>query len=119
MTDPMQMLLQLRGRSELFPANSRYHGIETAQMETPEGRTILYMRRRFIPDPERLALLQEHTVTQGDRLDNISAHYLGDPEMFWRLCDANSAMRPGELTETIGRRLRITLPDGIPGSANG
>lgn len=118
MTDPMQMLLQFRGRSELFPSNSRYHAIETAEMEAPGG-TIIYMRRRFIPPAERFALLQEHSVTQGDRLDNISAHYLGDPEMFWRLCDANSAMHPRELTETIGRRLRITLPDGIPGSSNG
>jgi hypothetical protein len=53
-------------------------------------------------------------VTQGDRLDNIAAKYLGDPEQFWRLCDANGAMRPDALTETIGRWLRITLPEGIP-----
>ena len=37
------------------------------------------------------------------------------PRQFWRVCDANAAMRPDELTETIGRRLRITLPEGIPG----
>ena len=42
-----------------------------------------------------------------------SARYLGDPELFWRLCDANVAMRPAELTETIGRRLHITLPEGM------
>jgi hypothetical protein len=57
-------------------------------------------------------------VFQGDRLDNIAALYLGDPEQFWRICDANAAMRPNELTETIGRRLRITLPEGIPGTSN-
>jgi hypothetical protein len=57
-------------------------------------------------------------VTQGDRLDNVTARYLGDPEAFWRICDANNAMRPNELTETIGRRLRITLPEGIPGPPN-
>ena len=62
-------------------------------------------------------LLQEHTSSQGERLDNIAAQYLGDPEQFWRLCDANGALRPGELTETVGRRLRITLPEGIPGVA--
>ena len=55
----------------------------------------------------------EHMVTEGERLDNITAQYLGDPEQFWRVCDANGAMRPDELTETIGRRLRITLPEGI------
>ena len=31
-------------------------------------------------------------------------------------CDANGAMQPDELTETVGRRLRITLPEGITGA---
>jgi hypothetical protein len=61
--------------------------------------------------------LQEHVVTQGERLDNITALYLGDPEQFWRLCDANAAMQPEELEE-ISRRLRITLPEGVPGVSN-
>jgi hypothetical protein len=52
----------------------------------------------------------EHPVVQDDRLDNITARYLGDPEQFWRVCDANNAMHPRELTEEIGRRLRIPLP---------
>ena len=102
----------------LFPPTSRYHNIETTTLETPDGRTTVYLRRRFAPPPERFALLQEHSVVQGDRLDNITARYLGDPEQFWRVCDANSAMRPNELTEEIGRRLRITLPEGIPGVPN-
>ena len=104
--------------STVFPLTSRYHGVETATLEVAEGRTIVYLRRRFIPPPDRFELLQEHTVTQGDRLDNVTAQYLGDPEAFWRICDANNAMWPDELTETIGRRLRITLPEGIPGHPN-
>ena len=40
---------------------------------------------------------------------------MGDPEAFWRIADANSALRPQDLTRTPGRRLRITLPEGIPG----
>jgi len=57
-------------------------------------------------------------LTEGDRLDNLTFDYLGDPEQFWRIADANRAMRPDELTETIGRQLRITLPEGIPGASN-
>jgi len=98
-----------------FSPTSRYYGIETTTLETPEGKVVVYLRRRFVPSPERFALLYEHVVTQGERLDNITAQYLGDPEQFWRVCDANGAIRPDELTETIGRRLRITLPEGIPG----
>jgi len=102
----------------LFPPTSRYHNIETVTREMPDGRTMAYLKRRFLPPPERFSLLQEHMVVQGDRLDNITARYLGDPEQFWRVCDANGAMLPNELTEEIGRRLRITLPEGIPGVPN-
>jgi hypothetical protein len=101
-----------------FSATSRYSSIETVIFETPAGEQIVYLRRRFVPPPDRFALLQEHVVVQGERLDNTTARYLGDPEQFWRVCDANAAMLPDELTETPGRRLRITLPEGIPGVPN-
>jgi len=118
MTDPLQAIIQIESKKLLFPPNSRYHGIDTATLKTPDERTIVYLRRRFIPSPQRFAIIQEHRVTQGDRLDNLAALYLGDPELFWRLCDANAAMRPDELTETIGRVLLITLPEGIPVAQN-
>lgn len=101
-----------------FPPTSRYYGIETVTLETDDGRKIVYLRRRFVPPPERFALLLEHAVVEGERLDHIAANHLDDPEAFWRIADANAAMRPEELTETIGRRLRITLPEGIPGIPN-
>ncbi len=96
----------------MFPVTSRYARIETAQLEAANGRTIIYLRRRFVPGDKNMVTLIEHTVTQGERLDNITARYLGDPEQFWRVCDANNAMRPDELTEDVGRRLRIPLPQG-------
>src|SRR5215510_14790935 len=99
----------------MFPATSRYFGIETTTIETSDGKVHAYLRRRFIPQPERFTTLQEYSVVQGDRIDNLAARFLGDPLQFWRMCDANRAMRPEELTEVIGRRIRITLPEGIPG----
>jgi hypothetical protein len=102
----------------MFSINSRYYGIATATLEAADGKTINYVRRRFVPPPENFALLLEHVVSEGERLDIVTAHYLGDPEQFWRVCDANGAVRPDELVETIGRRIRITLPDGIPGTSN-
>ena len=115
----LQAMLQPAGlQSTLFPPTSRYHGIETAKLETAAGRTVIFIRRRFLPPVENFALLQEHVVTEGERLDNITAQYVGDPEQFWRICDANRAMQPDELTATPGRRLKITLPEGIPGMPN-
>ena len=98
-----------------FSPTSRYYLIETTTMTLPDETVIRYLRRRLLPALDRFTLLQEHVVTQGDRLDNITARYLADPEQFWRVCDANTAMRPDALTETVGRRIRITLPEGIPG----
>jgi hypothetical protein len=109
MNDPLQRILQASAlKKTLFPPTSRYYGLETKKLERPDGSELVYLERRFLPQPERFALLQEHMVTEGERLDNITARYLGDPEQFWQLCDANRAMRPEELTEAIGRRLRIS-----------
>lgn len=102
--------------SDKFPPTSRYHDIEVAQLELPDGRTVSYLRRRVVPPPQQHALLREHVVRQGERLDQIAAAYLGDPEQFWRVADANGAMAPEELTRDAGTRLRITLPAGVPGT---
>jgi hypothetical protein len=46
----------------------------------------------------------------------IAAKYLGDPLMFWLLCDANGAIRPNSLIATPGSVLAITMPQGVPGA---
>lgn len=99
-----------------FDPTSRYAAVETAEVTLPDGRTVRYVRRRFIAQPSRFETLTEHAVTQGDRIDNVAARYLGDPQQYWRICDANAAIRPGSLTEVPGRRIRITLPEGVPGA---
>lgn len=98
---------------------SRYYGMETKVYVAPDGSEIPYFPRRFLPDPSRLAVIGEHVVAQGERLDVVAARELGDPELFWRLCDANPALHPHELTERLGRRLFVTLPENVPGTANG
>jgi hypothetical protein len=99
----------------MFSLTSRYYGTKTSEFETADAKRVVYLRRRFCPAPERFELLFEHTVSEGERLDHLAAEYLGDPEQFWRICDANNAIAPEELTDETGRRLRITLPEGIPG----
>ena len=103
-------------QQDFLTTSSRYYKIETVEYTTRSGKIVVYLKRRFLPSSARFALLCEHVVSEGERLDNLTAHYLGDPEQFWRVADANDAMRPAELTETIGRRLRITLPEGIAGN---
>ena len=100
--------------TDRFGANSRYVWIDTAERVLPDGTRVVYLLRRFVPQPGELADLQLHTVAEGERLDRVAASYLSDPEQFWRICDANAALRPDDLMEP-GRVLRITLPHGFPG----
>jgi hypothetical protein len=112
MNDPMDLILNPSvSPTNAFPASSRYSGAATAKLETPDGRTIIYLRRRFVPPAGRLPTQQEHRVAKGDRLDNVAALYLADPLLFWRLADANNAMRAEALTVRPGRVLRIAFPD--------
>ena len=117
MKDPLSAVMELAAAATgRFPSASRYHGIETVTVERPDGATLVHLRRRFVPGPHKLSALDVHVVVGGDRVDNVAAQHLADPELFWRLCDGNGARRPEELTETVGRVLRITLPEGVPGS---
>ena len=100
----------------LYAPSSRYHGLKALTHTREDGKQIAYLERRFLPDPEAFDTLREHPVVEGDRLDNLAYQYLGDPEQYWRIADANAAMHPEELTAEVGRTLRITTPAGIPGA---
>lgn len=115
-SNPLESLLLRSAALTRFPPNSRYAGTATASWTREDGATVTYLRRRFAPLPESLALLQLYRVHSGDRLDNLAAQLLGDPELYWRLCDANAAMRPDALTELPGRPLRVAQPEDPSGA---
>ena len=94
----------------MFQPTSRYYNIDTVVVTAAEGRVIAYKRRRFLPQIETLPILAEVTITQGDRLDVITARTLGDAEQFWRVCDANLSFDPFDLTLDLGSTLRIPVP---------
>jgi hypothetical protein len=94
----------------MFEPTSRYYNLPKSIYTTPNGNEVIYISRRFLPDAAKMTVIAEHAVTQGDRLDNITARYLGDPQQFWRVVDANNAMHPDDLITDIGLRLRIPYP---------
>lgn len=94
----------------MFDYKSRYYNLETVKLQLPDGREAIYKRRRFLPKGSAMPLLVEVKVTEGDRLDLITARTLGDPEHFWRVADANDAMNPFDLTTETGRVLRVPVP---------
>lgn len=104
-----------RGDGASFAPSSRYFGITTARFVRADGTIATYLRRRPIPAPDAHATLRVRTVREGERVDTLAGQDLGDPEAYWRICDANAALDPAEL-ETPGTRVRITLPAGVPGA---
>ena len=98
----------------MFDPTSRYAklAVKTLTVAGPDGqpRDIRYVERRFLPPAGAGTTLVEHRVVQGDRLDRITAKYLGDPAQFWRVADANETLRPEELTDEIGGTIEIALP---------
>ncbi len=122
MNYPLQTLIQMGAVPAVsFPADSRYYRYSTQQYTAPDGQLITYLSRRFVPKPgaPNFATVAQHTVRRGDRLDLIAARYLGDPLMFWLLCDANGAIDPNALVAQPGRVLNITTPQGVPGASSG
>ena len=121
MMSPLQALIQMVVVPTVtFPADSRYYGTTPLSYVSPTGEAITYLARRIVPQPgpPNFATIAQHTVRQADRLDLIAAKYLGDPLIFWLICDANGAIDPDELTATPGRVLNITTPQGVPGAQN-
>ncbi len=94
----------------MFQENGRYAQIPAATLVDGDGRQIAYLRRRFLPPVAAAATMAEHLVREGERLDNVTARYLDDPELFWQLCDANHVLHPAELLAEVGRRIRVPLP---------
>ena len=97
-----------------FPPDSRYSGVPTRTFTALDGRLVPYLARRFSPPPEAFATMAYRIVAEGERLVQIAAETIGNPEAFWQHCDANRAIWPEDL-EGAGTELRLTLPEGVPG----
>jgi nucleoid-associated protein YgaU len=90
------------------------------QYALPDGTPVMYLARRIIPQASIYASVRSYVVVDGDRLDNLAAKFLGDPALYWMICDANALTDPDELTQQAGRTILIPLAAGFPpGARNG
>jgi hypothetical protein len=83
----------------MFFPGSRYEKSRIAQIVADDGSIVSAVAA---PRPLQDAVAQTHRVMQGQRLDHIAAHYLGDATAFWRLCDAANAIAPDALAARPG-----------------
>jgi nucleoid-associated protein YgaU len=88
----------------MFFKGSRYANVATHEITDASGRVIPYKKVRFIAEAKAQ---MGHLVRQEERLDHIAHRYYRDPERFWRICDANRAMWPDDLTVRAGRTILI------------
>jgi nucleoid-associated protein YgaU len=99
---------------------SRYNGASTEEHVQPDGRKVMYLARRILPQPGIYQSVTTYVIVEGDRLDNLAAKFLGDPLLYWMICDANGATDPDALTAQVGRSILIPMASGIPpGARNG
>ena len=123
--DPLQALLASGVvPSVTFPRTSRYAevGISMYVRQPAPGEEpvpVAFLRRRLVPKPERFSLLYEYPTVERDRRDLMAAVHLADPELWWRIADANGVIDPSRMTEPVGLRLRITLEENVPGGPGG
>jgi hypothetical protein len=120
MPDPLQELLAAGAvPTTSFPPTSRYVDVGvTAWDPGNDTPPVPFLRRRFCPRADRLALLYEARIVEGDRRDVLGARHVGDAELWWRLADGNGVLDPRDLQQPVGRKLRITLPEGTPGDGS-
>jgi len=97
----------------MISPTSRYAQVGTSSLTIVRNGLpieIQFLKRRFIPPAAGQVSFVKHIVRQGDRIDNVTAKYLNDPTVFWRVADFNVVFRAEELTETLGRTVDIALP---------
>lgn len=96
--------------SDEFSFNSRYRNVPLRTRTAPDGSVETFVGRRIIPAAERYGVIARHKVTGGDRIDRIAAEAFGDPEQYWKICDANCDPDPALAAAPDGRLLVIPLP---------
>jgi len=114
------MVLAAAGTGAPTNPSSRYYGATVEFYTRPDGVQVAYLQRRIIPQPGIYTALKSYAIVDGDRIDNLAYKNLGDPLLYWMICDANVATDPDEIASVPGVTIQIPIASGIPpGARNG
>ncbi len=94
----------------IFPPNSRYYSARIRQRVTADGAVETFVGRRIIPATSRYRPLDHYRTPTNDRIDRVANRFYGDPEQYWRICDANGDVDPARAAAPEGRLLLIPMP---------
>ena len=74
--------------------NSRYYGARHRdRARAPTARRCAICSGASSRSREQYTTMQQYVVVEGDRLDNLANAHLGDPLLYWMICDANARDR--------------------------
>lgn len=88
--------------------NSRYANLGELTFEGSDGHTVVYLRRRFLPDPSSVQGPLTLVGPGEHRADLLAARTLGSVTQFYRLCDANGTSDPFDLAD--GAITQVYIP---------
>ncbi len=94
----------------MFDPDSRYYDIDEATIKLPDGRQVVYKRRRIIRRSRSTLVRGQVQVRQDERVDHVATRTLGDPGQYWRLMDVNGVMNPRVVDESDATVLAIPVP---------
>jgi hypothetical protein len=82
---------------------SRYQNTPVISVLASNGKVVNALAARFVPNTPAGYL---HTFSGSERLDLLAYRFYTNPEKFWLIADANTAMDPEDLL-TPGSQLLI------------
>ena len=91
--------------------DGRYARLARREIPGPDGRPVVYLERRFLPDPDDLRILARVPTRPGDRLDVFAGRVVGESDQWWRIADAHRLIHPETLEEPVGRHLVVPVPE--------
>jgi nucleoid-associated protein YgaU len=86
----------------MFLSNSRYAGVATILVRTPDGREVTAVKVRRLPTPTAT----DYTVAPQDRLDLIARRRYDDGTQYWHVADANTELEAVDLV-IPGRAIEV------------
>ncbi|MEV7084831.1 hypothetical protein AB0O07_02815 [Streptomyces sp. NPDC093085] len=120
MIEPFESALDAIPGGHPYPRDSRYHDAAMSVHVREDGTEVRYVGRRLLPaiDPGQ-PVNSVHTVSSGERVDQLGQRYFGDPGQWWQIADANPVLDPRELTAEPGSSLEVPLAGGFSASPPG
>jgi len=88
----------------MFDLDSRYSKLTPLTVPGPNGTPVQIVPIRFIAAANPVIARR---IRQGDRPDLLAYEFYKEPQLFWRIADANEVMRPSEMVSNLGGLIGI------------